>query len=223
MERMVIDGVFDQNEYNKAPVKIVWVLKEALEYEQNNQSELLKKALAKKQLGPTWTTIAYVAYAIINGWDSGNFIEWQNIPSVEAGVGDILNKIALINANKVLNQASSGLSNNSVIINAYQRYADLIERQIRDLNPDIVVFGYPEALKGIVQDVFLRMTGQEYKIDEHFGTFAATVRDKRLFIWAYHPSIYRSEENGQLSKYCYYESFIESVKLFRQELRQNRN
>lgn len=215
---MVIDGVFDRDAYNQAPVKIVWVLKEALEYEQNRQSDLLKDALEKKQLGPTWTTIAYVAYAIINGWESGNFTKWEDIPTVKAGVGDVLYKIALINANKGLNQASSGLSNNSVILNAYQRYADMIERQIRDLNPDIVVFGYPEALKGIVQDVFLRMTGQEYKIDEHFGTFAATVRDNQLFIWAYHPSIYRSEENGQLSKYCYYESFIESVKLFKQKL-----
>ena len=217
MARTVMDGVFDQREYNNVPVKIVWVLKEALEYGQDSQSKLLDDALANKQLGPTWTPIAYVAHAIIAGWENGNFTEWKDIPSVESGVGEVLKKIAIVNVNKIPNRTQSGYSNNSVIWNAYLRFSELIESQINDLNPDIVVFGYPKALVGIVHDVFRKMTGQEYRIDEHFGTFAVTVIGKRLFIWAYHPCYYRSEEAGVHSQHCYYNSFIDSVKFYKRK------
>lgn len=217
MAETVKDGAFCEAEYKNAPVKILWLLKEALDYGQKSQAELLDAAIKEKRIGQTWTTMAYVAYAVINGWESGNFVKWEDIPTVDQGVGEILRKIALVNVSRELSTAPNGLSKNANISQAYISNADLIEEKIKALNPDIVVFGYPEALKGIVEDVFKRMTGQEYTTDKYFGTFSVTISNNRLFIWAYHPSIYRSEENGRLSKYCYYESFIESVKLFRQK------
>lgn len=218
MAREVIDGAFNDQKYREAPVRMLWLLKESLEYEQKSQADLLNDAIKKGKLGDTWTTIAYVAYAVIHGWEDGNFVKWEEIPSVEKGVGEILNQVAIVNVNKEPNATKNGISVNASIKRAYSENADSIENQILKLNPKIVVFGYPEALGGIVDDVFQRLTGQTYEIDKQFGTFAATVRDNRLFIWAYHPSIYRSEENGHLSKYRYYESFIESVQLFRQKV-----
>lgn len=218
MARRVIDGAFCDCEYQNSPVKIAWVLKEALDYEQKCQTCLLKDALAKRQLGNTWTTMAYVAHAVINGWESGEFESWEDVPSVENGVGEILYSVALVNVNKNLNDARNGYSCNHEICREYNKNADLIEAQIKELAPDIIVFGYPEELKCIVQDIFERMTGESYDIDKQFGTFAVTIRKNRLFIWAYHPSFYRSEEEGDFSKYKYFESFIKSVNLFKQKL-----
>ena len=223
MAETVVDGAFCEEQYNAASVKLLWLLKEALNLEQTSQAALLEDALKKKQLGNTWTTIAYVAYAVIEGWKTGNFVKWEDIPTVDQDVGEYLRKIALLNVNRELNNAKNGCSQNANIKRAYGENSDFLEEKIKELNPDIVVFGYPEALKEIVQDVFQRMTREKYEIDQHFGTFATTVRNNRLFIWAYHPGIYRREENGRLSKYSYYESFIESVKLFKQKLAEQKN
>lgn len=217
MARMVIDGAFNDRKYGEAPVKIAWILKEALDYGQKCQTYLLKDALEKKRLGNTWETMAYAAHAVINGWETGEFETWEEVPSVAGRVGEILYSVALVNVNKKLNDAQNGYSCNHEICREYNDNAALIESQIKGFSPDIIVFGYPEELKCIVRDIFKRMTGEDYDIDEQFGTFAVTIRQNRLFIWAYHPGFYRSEEEGEFSKYKYFESFVKSVKFFKQK------
>lgn len=219
MRKAVKDGAFDRGQYEKTPVKIVWLLKEPVYDEHKSQSDLLKKAIRNKKLGNTWTNIAYVAHGVISGWSSGIFEKWENIPSVENDVGKSLYSVAVVNVKKTANQKSDGYSDNCEISNAYHEHADAIILQIKDLNPDIVVFGYPKVLRGIVEDVFMRMTGEKYR-NVKIGTFSVTICGKFLFIWAYHPSYYLSEEKGKLSKYSYYESFIKSVKLFKKHLDQ---
>lgn len=211
------DGILNIEGYNSAPVKIVWVLKEALC--DGDLGELLDNAIKNHLYSPTWLTMAYAAYAVLAGWKSGSFTEWKAVPTLDDGVLKSLRQVAVVNAKKEACTAHNGLSDNTEIWEAYEKERDAINGQITALAPDIVVFGYPEMLRGIVEDVFKKQTGEEYRIDKHFGDFAATTAEvkgvHKLFLWGYHPGFYRSEEDGEHSQYKYFTYFIAAIKEFR--------
>ena len=207
------DGMLSE-EYNNAPVKIVWVLKEAL-YD-GKLSEQLEHAIKNKYFSFTWLTMAYSAYAVINGWTSA---QWKEVPTLDQGVLEILRKVAVVNVKKEACTAPTGLSDNAEIIAEYFANRDAIKKQILDLDAAVIVFGYPEKLRCIVEDIFKNQTAIDYHIDKHFGDFASTVAEvngkRRLFLWGYHPGYYRSEENSQYSQYNYFKAFVDVVSEFR--------
>ena len=211
------DGMLSE-EYKTAPLKIVWVLKEALC--EGYLGKQLDNAINKKQANPTWQTMAYAAYAVLTGWASGSFSKWEKVPTVDNGVLKFLRKVAVVNVKKEACIAKNGLSDNTEIWGSYKRECDLINQQITRLAPDIVVFGYPEMLRGIVEEVFKTQTGgKEYLIEKHFGDFASTVAEANgrrcLFLWGYHPGYYHSEETGDHSQYNYFTAFVDAVREFR--------
>jgi len=211
------DGTLNIAEYRNAPVRIVWLLKEALYG--GNLSDQLEHSIKETRYSPTWLTMAYPAYAVINGWKSGVFTKWEDVPSLDKGVLKILRQIAVVNVKKEVCVAKNGLSKDAEIRNAYKENRELVNRQIADLDADIIVFGYPNALYRIVNDVFKTQTGKDYRSDKEIGDFSMTTEKvngkRRLFLWGYHPSYYRSEEQGKYSKYKYFTTFINAVKEFR--------
>ena len=211
------DGMLSE-EYKTAPVKIVWVLKEAL-YE-GYLGEQLDNAINKKQANPTWRTMAHPTYAVMKGWKNGDFIEWECVPGIKQDVLKALRQIAVVNAKKEACTAKDGLSDNGEIISEYLANRDAIKKQIDELDADIIVFGYPQVMECIVKDVFNKMTdGKDYRIDKHFGDFASAIAEvkgkRRLFLWGYHPGYYRSEEKGEYSQYNYFTAFVDAVREFR--------
>ena len=73
------DGAFDREQYQKATYRVVWILKEALDYGFNSQQECFEDACKKESLGPTWGLMAYAAYGILNIKD-GKYLSWEEIP-----------------------------------------------------------------------------------------------------------------------------------------------
>lgn len=212
------DGMMS-DKYKTAPVKIVWVLKEAL-YE-GNLSEQLENAINRPLYSPTWLTMAYSAYAVINGWGTGAFTGWKDVPTLDNGVLEILRQVAVVNVKKEACTAKNGSSKNLEIKNAYCKGQEAINRQITGLDPDIVVFGYPNALYCIVEGIFKTQTGEDiYRTDARVGDFSVTTAEirgkRRLFLWGYHPGYYRSEEKGDHSQLKYFTAFVDAVKDFRQ-------
>lgn len=115
--------------------------------------------------------------------------------------------------------AKNGSSKNTEIKNAYCRNRESINRQITELDPDIVVLGYPNAMHCIVADIFKMQTGKNYHCDKEIGDFSMTTEKvngkRRLFLWGYHPGYYRSEENGDHSQLKYFTAFVDAVRSFR--------
>lgn len=210
------DGMLCE-EYKTAPVKIAWVLKEALC--DGYLSEQLENAINNKQANPTWRTMAYPTYAVIRGYENSEFPEWENVPGLTQDILKILRQVAVVNAKKEACTAKNGHSDNGEIIAEYLVNRDAIKRQLMELDADIIVFGYPEKLGCIVEDVFRTMTGKNYCIDTRFGDFASTIADvngkRRLFLWGYHPGYYHSEEKGEHSQYKYFTAFVDAVRKFR--------
>ncbi len=169
---------------------------------------------------PTWLTMAYSAYAIISGWNTGVFTEWKDVPTLDNGVLEILRKVSVVNVKKEACTARDGLSDNAEIVSEYKKNCVLLNKQIADLDADIIVFGYPNALYYIVDGIFKTQTGKDYHSDKAFGDFSATTAEvggkRRLFLWGYHPGYYRSEENGKYSQYNYFTAFVDAVRDFRE-------
>lgn len=82
------DGTLNIAEYRNAPVRIVWVLKEALC--DGDLGGVLEHAINNRRFSFTWLTMAYPAYAVINGWMSGVFTKWKDVPTLDDGVLKIL-------------------------------------------------------------------------------------------------------------------------------------
>lgn len=212
------DGILNVEGYDHAPVKIVWVLKEPL-YD-GDLGEQLDNAIKNHLYGPTWLTMAYAAYATLAGWKSGNFTAWKTVPTLDGGVLESLRQVAVVNVKKETCTAKNGYSDNDEIMSEYISQRRMINDQIADLDADIIVFGHPEKLKCIVEDIFKTQTGENrYRVDELFGDFAATTAEvngkRKLFLWGYHPGFYRGEEEGEHSRYKYFTDFIAAVKEFR--------
>ena len=214
------DGILNIEGYNSAPVKIVWVLKEALC--DGDLGEQLDNAIKNHLYSPTWLTMAYAACAVLAGWKSGSFTEWKAVPTLDDGVLKSLRQVAVVNVKKEACSAKNGYSDNDEIMSEYISQRRMINDQIVDLDADIIVFGYPEKLKCIVEDIFKTQTEEtQYRVDKLFGDFAVTTAEvkgaRKLFLWGYHPGFYRSEEDGEHSQYKYFTDFIAAVKEFRAE------
>ncbi|MBE6373078.1 MAG: hypothetical protein E7055_13525 [Lentisphaerae bacterium] len=206
------DGAFNQDLYRKAPVRIVWILKEALDYDRFScQKECFEDAFKKEGLGPTWGLMAYVAHGILN-IKEGKYLRWEDVPlhfEETTGSADSLKHIAAINAKKTPNNSSSGISVDKEIRSAFENNKELIFKQLDDLNPQILIFGYPEALKPIVEAIYRHFENESYIIHRHIGSIAETINKtkSRIYLWGYHPSHYKSED-----KQCsYYQDILLAV------------
>ena len=210
------DGAFNRDQYQKARYRIVWVLKEALEYGFNSQQECFRDAFQKKKLGPTWGLMAYVAYGILN-IDDGKYLPWEEVPfnfQDSTGSAASLKSVASVNVKKVPNTRRDGTSDNKEIRDAFENNKDLIFKQLKALNPQILILGYPEELKCIVEDIYRFFEGEEYQIQKSIGSIALTINKSksRLYLWGYHPGFYKGDEKQG----SYYEDILKAVSDFLQ-------
>ena len=210
------DGAFDLDQYRKARYRIVWVLKEALEYGFNSQQECFQDAFEKENLGPTWELMAYVAYGILN-IRNGKYPSWGDVPlnfQDPTGSATSLESVASVNVKKIPNTRHDGTSINKEIRDAFANNKELIFKQLEDLNPQILILGYPEELKCIVEDIYHFFEGEEYQIQKNIGSIALTINKSksRLYLWGYHPGYYKGDERQG----AYYEDILEAVSDFLQ-------
>ena len=161
------DGAFNQERYWNAPYRVVWVLKEALEYDCfNSQQECFRDAFKKAKLGPTWGLMAYVAHGILNIKD-GKYLSWEDVPlnfQEPTGSAVSLESVASVNVKKTPNTRCDGTSINKEIREAFVNNKSLIFQQLRELDPQILIFGYPEELKCIVEEIYQFFEDEEYRI-----------------------------------------------------------
>ncbi|MFH1700701.1 MAG: hypothetical protein ABIE07_08960 [Candidatus Zixiibacteriota bacterium] len=126
IEDVCKDGIFDNNEFEKAKVKILYVMKEVNDWPGGDLRTLFDKGLKIRM----WFTIAR--------WTSGilrDFPDYEEIDKAEIYSKDI-HKIASINLKKTTGESIS----NMAVINAHAyRDRHLLRKQISEINPDIII------------------------------------------------------------------------------------
>ncbi|GGD24439.1 hypothetical protein [Flavobacterium orientale] len=177
----IYDGIVDLESYQKTNTKVLWILKEVNSAGDEggwDMREAIKKFKVKNGLKAVWaktfSSIVYVSEGIINNKN------WDDIPDIpdNPDVVDILNSIAYINMKKIAGKPRA-ISNE--LSHAYQTYKELLFKQIRLIDADIIIFGgtYP-YFKNDIPPHNLKKSGtcNVFKVDD------------KIFVDAYHPQYF---------------------------------
>ncbi|MCW2119931.1 hypothetical protein [Flavobacterium sp. 7A] len=189
--KKIIDGKIDAKKYHDAKCKILWILKEANVSAKDKETDIdvcdgfrndwhKKNALSV----PTFRKMIYATFGILNP-----NVEWENIPYANQEAYEVVKQIAYININKYPADSSS---NDWEIKKAYNEGKDELLKQIKELNPNIIIFGntlkYFEVkdLAEINWDIL--ETEKKYADSNTHNTAFYIISSDKLIINAYHPS-----------------------------------
>ncbi|TAE18620.1 MAG: hypothetical protein EAY72_00530 [Bacteroidetes bacterium] len=196
---LMTDGVVNIEEYYKSPIKIMWILKEPYDREDNDGGGWsMSEALNNGKLGngkdsSTWQPIIYSTYGILN-----NYMKYEKMPKLSEtkDMNLILRQIAFINVQKLPAKTRTSASS---LKNAYQQNKEILLAQIATYKPDIIIGG--KTLHLFKQD--LKIT-QDNELK--FGHFS---KDKTLFINTFHPA------QTKITKSEYVNTIIERAKQYK--------
>lgn len=187
-KKPILDGIVNLEEYFKSGIKILWILKEP--YDKNDEgayewylNKLLNDTSKVPTLGglkTTWYPIVYTSYAILNGFQFYNDLEYID---KDPTMLEIFKKIAVINVQKFPARTTS---NNREISAAYKAHSHILLEQIKTYNPDIVIGG--NTMGNFIEDLGLNNKNKGY--DEYDYWF----KEKKLYIHAGHPAVRRGYE-----------------------------
>ena len=181
------DGALNPEEYFKAPLKIMWLMKEPYD-EKNGKSDGWSfecfrtnsyKDLLKGGSKGTWRPVAYISYAVIN-----NLRCFEDMGGLELypAIADSLNKIAWVNINK-LPSKNRTYTVHKDILQAYAKSKTLLNEQIELLNTDIIICGNTFSVVKGFNSVHKGSVGEG-----HHRASYHTCEGKRIIIGAYHPA-----------------------------------
>jgi len=178
--KRVIDGIIDPEKYLKAKHKVLWILKEA-NSEQDSWSyiENFKRKDWLQEHGrrnPTLRKVIYTTYGVLK--DS----EWSDIPwANEEAAFTPLQEIGLINIKKM---PGGNVAIDNSIQAAYDKDVELLKRQIKAYDADIIIFGgsfryfYKSDFEGLDS-----ATKEKTELGNHYYNTG-----KKLYINSWHPS-----------------------------------
>lgn len=193
----VRDGIVDPDKYMKCNKRILWVLKEVNGSGDTDQGgwdmrhalkENLKEGYVKADWKRTFSSIVYVTYGIIHNKS------WNDTIDQFPGNAGVVHEIAFINVKKIPGKARSYKKE---LRDNYEKYKDLLFRQIDAIDPDIIIFGGTFFL-----------FENDIKVDSKtdFGTCTLYQATNKIFIKAYHP------QNRRISREKYFEDIIQAVR-----------
>lgn len=190
----ISDGIINIKEYLNSKYKILWILKESNDLDENGEGggwclneELNKISSWTEKKGAGTRTIqrmVYSSYGILN-----NLVTWENMPSIyEPTVLKSLKQIAYINLKKL---PGGNKSNDNEIRNAYIENKNIILNQIQTYNPDIIITG--NTLQYIFEDLNINPENQKM-VDDKTNNTSYYFDKKRLYIDTYHPAYFKVKE-----------------------------
>ena len=203
----VRDGIVDVAEYLKAPIKILWILKEANSQEENSLDDMrpcLKTLYDENNniapdWGPTWRPIAYAMYGV---FEEMNYID---IPEMNGNAREVvkhMSKIAHINLKKY---GGGSTAKPYILQKFYNSYNEFIHEQIEIINPDVLIFG---GTFGYFADVYFE--GKK-PLSEQPNEFTTLYKYKdKLLIDTCHPNNGYRRFGGTQKEYC--DGIINAVK-----------
>ncbi len=210
----LVDGIIDLELYSQANPRILWVLKESIDFGDYSQLDawMKRKLSINEDLGPTYQMMGYVSQALLSDKEE----TWQSIPQTycpdgKQGSGESLKHVAIINAKKCWGDSKSIASE---VVSGYRDHSGHIIAQVELYKPDVVIFGYSDAYREIVADIYQHVEGQDLEAgriaqDGSLSICKGNRHQHRLYLWAYHPSYRKSEQTKE--EYC-----MEIIRAYRQ-------
>jgi len=197
------DGIINTAEYYNSPIKILWILKEPYDLDNDGEggwsmNELLNDEKNLNTLGglkTTWYPIIYTSYAILNGFKKYDDLEFID---KDLTMLNVLKKVAIINVQKF---AANTSTNNNDITAAYKEHSKILLEQINTYNPHIIIGA--NTLSNFIDDLNLK---EYYKYDE----YDYWIKDNKLYINAGHPAV----RGGYESKEAYVDDIVRIAKRF---------
>ncbi len=203
MKNEIKDGIVCSSRYNNAKYKVLWVLKEGNvdEADKNSERDICNEFLNdqhKKDARaiPTFRKIIYSTYGILNP-----DISWLNIPVANKEAYEVIKEIAYVNINK---SPGGSVSNENVIRQKYQKKKNNLLKQIKDINPQIAIFGgteqfFPEEdLKSIGWDWNSKDIFYAKAKDSEYEVLCFSNSKDRLIICPAHPAYFKVSDKD----YC---------------------
>jgi hypothetical protein len=177
----VIDGIIEPEKYLNAKYRILWILKEA--NSETDSWSYLEKFKDKEWLYrcgksiPTLKRIIYTTYGILRD------CEWHEIPDANNEKSfEPLQEIAIINIKKIPGGSNSS---SDEIQQAYYDNQELLKRQIKIYNPNVVIFG--NTLQYFYKSDFEGLETAEEQKTEYGNVFYDT--GDKLYIHTWHPAV----------------------------------
>lgn len=183
----IIDGIVDIEEYQKTEPKILWILKEPYDDEEDGLAsgggwhfsrDFLAKDDFYKRMGRsrnTWHPILYVSFGIVNDFMNYNDMDYLRD---DLKMFEIIKHIAVINVKKL--PGFTRTYDFGPILSSYNKHKQLLHRQIDQYNPDIVI-------GGSTMHLFYEEIGIKQEDIIKSGSIDYAVKDNKLYISAYHP------------------------------------
>jgi hypothetical protein len=174
------DGIIHYELYQKARIKLLWILKEPSNTKGGNSREF---CLNVKDYNPYWQNtfgnIMRVAYGILDG--DKDYTEIPPINKKECTIGDsiILDEIAIININK---SGGGKITLPGKLDREYERAGvkEFLLKQIEFIAPEIIINSHG------VRPFFIDQTGGNETKKINAEEYA--VNNNRLIIWTTHPT-----------------------------------
>ena len=194
----MVDGVVDQEAWDAAPLKILWLLREVHDPSQTWKGEGdggLRSTLRAWATdlpagsGPTWLPIAKVTYGLLH--PDQPWADWAHNRSVYLGS---LRFIGAINIKKTGGGATSKWAQ---LEEAYARNKDQLWAQIYEAQPDVVIGG--NVLWLMRKELDWPAPTLPRVRDAAPDRYASTVKDGVVWIHAHHPA-HRGKHERYLSR-----------------------
>lgn len=177
----ILDGVYDESAYLDAPLRIMWIMKEAYDDKDENGNScggdwsIFDILDENKPIPQSWYRIIYATYGIFNKKNHVDMYSIRQKPSMK----DVLYKIAYINLNKM---PAYKKSSDADLEENYKIWKDVLIKQIDLYNPQVIVFG--NTFDFFRKDL---VGGTEPFIIEE-GLIQVFRRKGALLFHAYHPN-----------------------------------
>lgn len=206
--KIISDGIVDKEQYFDSPIKILWILKEPYDLDNDggdtwSLNKLLNDNEKLQTLGgfkSTWYPIIYTSYAILNG-----FLKYEDMSFIDDDL-DMLNifkKIAVINVQKF---PAKTTTKNSEITTAYKAHSKILLEQIATYNPNIIIGG--NTMLNFVEDLGLK----DFK---YYDEYDYWIKDNQVFIDAAHPAF----RGNDAAKESYVNDIVRISKNFLQKIK----
>ena len=191
------DGIVDMNLYANAKTRIMWVLKQdyydsgAME---SPYRERIRASINAVNLPTTWKRMAQVSFGILTETK-----EFSELPDIHE-YGQSLLATAIIEADKELGQSRSA---NSVVLDGFLFYRQLVMNQIDVYDPDVIIVGMNGQLKRIPGEIYCHIAGYDsyseelYKAEWDNGDNVASSNVKgKILLWVSHPQATKDVYGG---------------------------
>ncbi len=188
----ITDGIYSAKLYLESPIKVMWVLKEP--YDDNDENGDPKGggwSIPKDCFGSedalknkTWQQIIYTMYGLFNK------LSWKQMEYIRdnKAMGEVLKQIAYINISKMPAQTNSS---EAPICSYYKKWKQILWKQIDLYKPDVIVFGY--TFEYFRNDFFNSENAiplKKYEIED-IDYLDVYKKDKLLLLDTYHPNAHQ--------------------------------